>query len=1236
MFHGVRFVLIGFDSVSEAQYRSELLNGGGVDVGRYDSSCTHVIVHDRVYDDPVCVTARGDGKILITDLWVEDSLDLQRLADASRILYRPLKDLKGIPGSESLHICLTGYQRQARDDIMKMVELMGAQFSKPLIASKVTHLICYKFEGEKFELARKIGIKLVNHQWLEDCLRAWEILPVDKYNKSGWELEIMEAEARDSEEETEPGPGVFSSLNSGMLIHSSELPTPVREAPKIQQNAFTAGTSTHGSELRTPVREAPKIQQNASTAGTSTHGSELRTPVREAPKIQQNASTAGTSTHGSELRTPVREAPKIQQNVSTAGTSTHGSELCTTVREAPKIQQNASAAKGPLNISEDILMNKRLVSSPGKYTSFNEAPDYSVNNRLVSADSTSGKETSSSKGADGIEGFGYHNAVLHVSAGSGHGMLDGGIGEGISNLDDKVTKLKIEGNMPFSDQRTSKRSPDSNLPVENSVLCFSRKTPKRSAASLSPTPSTHLRNSPQGNLEENTVAGALTFEQARNDPASSEIPIPTVHTEKHHKEGTHNTFPQKRKLAVSRSGLGLPKARDHNVTGSPQNTAVSAEAEHATMMVDEPHSKINPHIMNNSSPSEGVSAVKCVENQHANASKTKSAKSLKRGRTVLAIKISDNSGSSSDGMVKGDIKSSHMLGEQRSVSDTTDYLGTMAINNKSAVETNQPEPMAVDGRSLVETSNEEKSPETSSRGSKGSASGTKPDVGMSKSSNLPVIEIGDPQKSPNGIQSKTEKFESTANARTLAERNGIASSTKLRTKLLAKKTVGYKHKPSMSNTSKGSSASHPDKTDMPGEVENGKDGVEPKKMNSDVNVEMADSTHKRSDVIMEEKVERIPCSANKPKNKAVALDAKEEVVDAEKENKPTENGVRNVNSGKRGRQKAAAKKSNPLSVQNTEKAVGTDADRLQAGRSSRTGSSELTWFLLSGHRLQRKEFQQVIRRLRGRLCRDSHHWSYQATHFIVPDPVRRTEKFFAAAAAGRWILKTDYLSASSQAGRFLAEEPFEWYKSGLSEDGAINLEAPRKWRLLRERTGHGAFYGMHIVIYGECITPPLDTLKRVVKAGGGTILATSPPYTRFLKSGVDFAVISPGMPRVDCWVQEFMRHEIPCIAADYLVEYVCKPGYSLERHVLYKTHAWAEKSFANLSSRSEEIIEASTPSEDGNDISCEVCGSRDRGEVMLICGDEGGTLGCGVGTHIDCCNPPLEAVPKEDWFCSKC
>lgn len=163
-------------------------------------------------------------------------------------------------------------------------------------------------------------------------------------------------------------------------------------------------------------------------------------------------------------------------------------------------------------------------------------------------------------------------------------------------------------------------------------------------------------------------------------------------------------------------------------------------------------------------------------------------------------------------------------------------------------------------------------------------------------------------------------------------------------------------------------------------------------------------------------------------------------------------------------------------------------------------------------------------------------------------------------------------------------------------------------------------------------------MKRVIKAGDGTILATSPPYTRFLQSGIDFAVVSPGMPRVDMWVQEFLRHEVPCVVADYLVEYVCKPGYPLERNVQYNTHAWAEKSLRNLVNQVEEVVEdVRTPEgNDDDDVACRVCGFRDRGEEMLICGDEHGSRGCGVGIHFDCLDPRLENVPEEDWFCADC
>jgi len=67
----------------------------------------------------------------------------------------------------------------------------------------------------------------------------------------------------------------------------------------------------------------------------------------------------------------------------------------------------------------------------------------------------------------------------------------------------------------------------------------------------------------------------------------------------------------------------------------------------------------------------------------------------------------------------------------------------------------------------------------------------------------------------------------------------------------------------------------------------------------------------------------------------------------------------------------------------------------------------------------------------------------------------------------------------------------------------------------------------------------------------------------------------------------------------------------------------------------------SEPSEDNEgddpeDLSCSACFRKDRGDVMLICGDEDGEIGCGIGMHIDCCDPPLEAVPDDDWLCPKC
>jgi topoisomerase (DNA) II binding protein 1 len=117
------------------------------------------------------------------------------------------------------------------------------------------------------------------------------------------------------------------------------------------------------------------------------------------------------------------------------------------------------------------------------------------------------------------------------------------------------------------------------------------------------------------------------------------------------------------------------------------------------------------------------------------------------------------------------------------------------------------------------------------------------------------------------------------------------------------------------------------------------------------------------------------------------------------------------------------------------------------------------------------------------------------------------------------------------------------------------------------------------------------------------------------------------MPSIDPWVQEFMRHNIPCISADYLVEYVCKPGYSLSKHVLFNVHDLADKALEKLL-KNQHVGEAAEP-----DIACSTCGSNDQDRPMLVCGSDGNPAGCGVQVHVDCCEP-IEGAG--DWLCPKC
>lgn len=146
----------------------------------------------------------------------------------------------------------------------------------------------------------------------------------------------------------------------------------------------------------------------------------------------------------------------------------------------------------------------------------------------------------------------------------------------------------------------------------------------------------------------------------------------------------------------------------------------------------------------------------------------------------------------------------------------------------------------------------------------------------------------------------------------------------------------------------------------------------------------------------EERSKGMQSSKTKSNRRQKVADLVDGSTDHDKENIPVNsNFTSNTKCGKN----SMSSKSITKALQSS-KVVLDENSMLKRNDCGTLNVPEPTWFILSGHRLLRKEYRTILRRLRGRVCRDSHNWSFQATHLVTTE-LRRTEKFFAAAAAGR-------------------------------------------------------------------------------------------------------------------------------------------------------------------------------------------------------------------------------------------
>lgn len=170
----------GKDIQIKDDFKLQLINaikraGGNIST-EYNTLVTLVILKYRS-EEAMC--AFRDHKEMASLWWLTNTLARGHYLSPMRSLLDYPVPLGGILGMERVSITITGYKGPDREFLRRLVIHAGAVLN-PLMDASATHLICGDKRSAKYEDAKRRGLQIVNHLWLEECFTMWRILKMDR------------------------------------------------------------------------------------------------------------------------------------------------------------------------------------------------------------------------------------------------------------------------------------------------------------------------------------------------------------------------------------------------------------------------------------------------------------------------------------------------------------------------------------------------------------------------------------------------------------------------------------------------------------------------------------------------------------------------------------------------------------------------------------------------------------------------------------------------------------------------------------------------------------------------------------------------------------------------------------------------------------------------------------------------------------------------------------------------